>query len=36
MRRMTAKKAAALLPDLARDANKYTRGVCELVVGSER
>ncbi len=36
MRKLTAKKAAALLPETARDANKYTRGVCELVVGSER
>ena len=27
MRKLTAKKAAALLPETARDANKYTRGV---------
>lgn len=36
MRKMTPKKVAELLPALSRDANKYTRGVCELAVGSER
>ncbi len=33
MKAVTAKRAARLLPSLASDANKYTRGTCELVVG---
>ena len=33
MKTITAKKAARLLPSLEWDANKYTRGTCELVVG---
>ncbi len=33
MKTITAKKAARLLPVLDWDANKYTRGTCELVVG---
>lgn len=33
MKTITSKKAARLVPTLASDANKYTRGVCELVVG---
>lgn len=36
MRRIDAKQAARAFPALRSDANKYTRGVCELVVGSER
>ncbi|MDO4443078.1 MAG: NAD(P)H-hydrate dehydratase [Slackia sp.] len=36
MKRVTAKQAARILPVVRADANKYTRGVCELVVGSER
>lgn len=34
MRSVTSKKAARALPSLRADANKYTRGVCELMVGS--
>ncbi len=33
MKTITSKKAARLLPTLAANDNKYTRGVCELVVG---
>ena len=33
MKTIDANMAAALLPLLATDDNKYTRGVCELVVG---
>lgn len=36
MKSITSKKAARALPALRADANKYTRGVCELVVGSDR
>lgn len=36
MKSITSKKAARALPTLRADANKYTRGVCELVVGSDR
>ena len=36
MKSITSKKAAHALPSLRADVNKYTRGVCELVVGSER
>lgn len=36
MRSITSKKAARALPSLRADVNKYTRGVCELVVGSGR
>lgn len=36
MEAVTSKRAARALPILKPDANKYTRGVCELVVGSER
>lgn len=32
---ITKTTVAALVPALAPDANKYSRGVCELVVGSE-
>lgn len=35
MRSITSKKAARALPSLRADANKYTRGMCELVVGSD-
>lgn len=33
MKTITSKKAARLLPGLLPDDNKYTRGLCELVVG---
>ena len=33
MKTITSKKAARLLPTLSANDNKYTRGVCELVVG---
>ncbi|PWM46069.1 MAG: bifunctional ADP-dependent NAD(P)H-hydrate dehydratase/NAD(P)H-hydrate epimerase, partial [Coriobacteriia bacterium] len=33
MKTITSKKAARLLPSLLPDDNKYTRGLCELVVG---
>lgn len=33
MKTITSKKAARLLPTLSVNDNKYTRGVCELVVG---
>lgn len=33
MEKITKKLAAGLLPQLSADANKYTRGTCELVVG---
>lgn len=36
MKSITSKKAARALPSLRADANKYTRGMCELVVGSDR
>lgn len=36
MEAITSQRAARFLPILKPDANKYTRGVCELVVGSER
>lgn len=36
MKVLTAKKVAKHLPTLPYDANKYTRGVCELVVGTSR
>lgn len=36
MKSITSKKAARALPQLRADLNKYTRGVCELVVGSDR
>lgn len=33
MKTITSKKAVRLLPGLLPDDNKYTRGLCELVVG---
>ena len=33
MRKLTKKAIAQLFPQLKQDANKYTRGTCELVVG---
>ena len=33
MKTITSKKAARLLPGLLLGDNKYTRGLCELVVG---
>lgn len=36
MKEITEAYAARLLPIVAQDANKYTRGVCELMVGSEQ
>ena len=36
MKKVSAKKASSMLPVLSAEANKYTRGTCELIVGSER
>ena len=36
MKKVSAKKVSSMLPVLSAEANKYTRGTCELIVGSER